>query len=219
MSIFLKILQLDNEQKNQEFHQILKDVDENEEKLDLKKINEKGLMNKMVKKSKNNKLIGGYKPEIYTKTPETYLHDWVFYIPRTDFNKTKYLSILPPSLREHKSVYLSYGKLLPESYYYGKLTKLNGKYFIDIDKTLINPIMDQRINQIYLTSLNEFDSIPSCGYPKSYDLVEYLNCVEIIKAHPEDDWSSLIPENYQLIYGGNKGFENLVISEATKVNY
>lgn len=149
-------------------------------------------------------LIGGLKPEIYLTPPEKYNPEWVFYIPRCDFSPDKYKQLLP--IIEDSYLPNSYGKLLPESYYFGILKKNKGKYYIDIDDAKITNELEERVANIY----NVSSAIENKYYPSTYDLKKYKFCVEIIKTNPDSDWSSLVPLEYQFIYGGIEGFHKLL---------
>jgi hypothetical protein len=218
--IFLKLFGWDTKEGQNELLEVLREAEETFQKNISLKDNvdnseifrpNKKIFEKYKKLSKNKKLIGGYEVDVYSTPPKTYKNEWVFYIPIQDFKRDTYSKILPPSVNKSKNENLCYGKLLPESYYYGKLEKLGSRYYIDIDKSKISSILDERINEIYRNSRETFRSIP-VGYPTYYNIKEYLKAVDIIKKYPNGDWNTLISEEYHLIFGGNGGFDKLISS-------
>ena len=66
-------------------------------------------------------LIGGIDSKIYINPPKKFQENWIFYIPRCDFSPERYKELLP--IKVDSYLPNSYGRLLPESYYYGVLKK------------------------------------------------------------------------------------------------
>lgn len=154
-------------------------------------------------------LIGGLDPKIYINPPKKFQENWIFYIPRCDFFPERYRELLPVKVDSYLPN--SYGRLLPESYYYGVLKKINNKYYIDIDESKITDETNEKINEIYRVARDVNKFIPDDIYPKFFNIKEYNKCVKLLKDNPTKEWSSIISSEYHFIFGGTDSFNQLLV--------
>jgi hypothetical protein len=181
--------------------------------VNLNSLNQKAKLKSKMKKGEKEEeiiLIGGLNPEVYLNPPKTFQDEWVFYIPRCDFTPQRYSELIPNSNDKtvKRNIAKSYGKLLPESYYYGILKTINNKFYIDLDLSLINDNVNEKIQEIYRVAV-EKNNLDYERYPISLNLEKYFECLKIIIQNPDLDWETLIPQQYYWIFGGKSGFSKL----------
>lgn len=201
----------DSENEGLTIEQILSDLKKKSERI-LK--NKEKFDNKNSGKKKSGNIIGGLEEELYLSPPKKFQESWIFYIPRCDFNQERYRELLP--IIENSFLPYSYGKLLPESYYYGVLKQINNKFFIDLDYSKVTEELNDRISKIY--SVAKENGYISEIYPSEYNIDEYKKCIDIIMTNPNSDWSKTLPIKYQFIYGGVSGFKTLLQKKQAYVN-